>query len=272
MSRAEDGPSNYQNIEFLDVVQEFSHKLIEEDRTGERGVQSVIKSLLPPSHKSRSKLKNWRTLNNFLTTISKPGGKKGQTGELSVEIISGGSGEEGLLSPGAFPSERVARSFRGSSRAARGRRGRVRGRGRGNTPSVSATPISDPTDNVDSPLAFVDPSSSLISPSPLFSEETASPSANSPAAQDSDSDEITNWMDAMDSLESPGVMTSTVELQRKVPRPSRKRPNYDTPETMDSETPVGPTRRSKRINLSASSSIKEPSIEFLDEADSNSEL
>ena len=269
-SRGEDGPDNYPNIEFLDVVQEFSHKLIEEDRTGERGVQSVTNSLLPPSYKSRSKHKNWRTLNNYVATISKPGGKKGQPGELSVEIISGGSGEEGLLSPGALPSERARRSFRGSSRAARGRRGRVRGRGRGSTPSISATPLPD-MDNLDSPLAFVDPSSSLISPSPLPSEDTASPSVNSPAAQDSDSDEITNWMDAMDSLESPGIMTSTVELQRKIPRPSRKRPSYDTPETMDSETPVGPTRRSKRINLSASSSIK-PSIEFLDEVDSNSEL
>lgn len=233
---------------------------------------SVIKSLLPPSFKSRPKLKNWRTLNNFVTTVSKPGGKKGQAGELSVEIVSGGSGEEGLLSPVAFPSDRVRKTLQGSSRAARGRRGRVRGRGRGSTPSVSATPLSETTDNIDSPLTFGDPSSSLISPSPLLSEETASPSANSPAAPDSESDEITNWMDAMDSLESPGVMTSTVELQRKISRPSRKRPSYDTPETMDSETPVVPTRRSKRINLSASSSIKEPSIEFLNEADSNSDL
>ncbi|KAI6661551.1 hypothetical protein LOD99_13424 [Oopsacas minuta] len=274
LSPTDDNPSNYPNLEFLDIVQEFSHKLIDEDRYSERGVNFFLGSLLPASYKSRPKLKSWKTLHTFVTTIYKVAAKKvPQT--TPADVWSGESGED--FSPTGLPKKQS----RGGLRGARGGRGRARGRGRTGmttllSPSVTLTSQSEPTEEQD-PLALVDPSSSLAShqiSSPLISEETASPKLHSPAIQASESDnpEITNWLDDMGNLDSPNMVTSTIEHQRKRNVPSRKRPCYDPPEPMDSETPVAQTRRSKRINLSSNNSSKGSNIEFLHEPDSDGSL
>ena len=286
-SREEDFPYNYPNIEFLEVVQEFSHKLIEEDRTGEKGVNKVLGTLLPPAYKSRPKVKNWKTLHTFVTMLYKPVVKKvpksAETVGSGGEVLSGDSDDDMVLSPRAIQSLRSRRL----SRSARGGRGRVRGRGRskGRMPTTLLPPhvtaFSDSTgEQADSPQVSIGPASSFLSydrNSPLLSD-TASPSIGSPGLQEGDSDsenpDITNWMDEVVSLDSPGAITSTVDLQRNKPRQSRKRPPYDTPDTMDGETPIAGTRRSKRINLSTSESGRDQAMDLLDttEADSNSEL
>ena len=285
-SREEDFPSNYPNMEFLEVVQEFSHKLIEEDRTGERGVNKVLGTLLPPAYKSRPKIKNWKTLHTFVTMLYKPVVKKVPQPLQTVESggeVSGDSDDDMILSPRAMQPVRLRRVPRG----ARGGRGLVRGRGRSKgrmlttllPPNVTSAFSDSPDEQVDSPLVSVEPASSLISQeanSPLLSD-TASPSVGSTGVQevetDSENPDITNWMDDVVSLDSPVVLTSTVDLQRNKPRQSRKRPSYDTPSTMDDETPIAATRRSKRINLSTSESGRDP-LELLEttEADSSSEL
>ena len=284
--KEEDSPANYPNVEFLEIVQEFSHKLIEEDRTGERGVNKVLGTLLPPAYKSRPKIKNWRTLHNFVNMLYKPVVKKVpkpvDTVDSVGEDLSGESDEDMVLSPRAMQPVRSRRV----PRAARGGRGRTQGRGRTKgrmlttllPPHVAAT-FSDSTDeHADTPHAPVEPGRSLKSvelSSPLLSD-TASQSIGSPGIQDTDSEnpDITNWMDDVVSLDSPGVLTSTVELQRNKPRPSRKRPSYDTPATMDDETPLAATRRSKRINLSTSESSRDQAMDLLvtTDVDSNSEL
>ena len=249
----QDTASNYPNMEFLDVVQEFLHKLLEEDRLGERGVKRFLDTLLPPGYTLHPKRKQWSTLNNFVNIMLKPNTKKQPLKTpMQGEVGSAGSEDEIVnVSEGS----RVGTGKRVSGGAsARGARG---GRSRGTAPtlpttplSVQSTPISEQVNQQSEELTS---SSTTVAPtsSSLLGQDITSPILS--GGDDEFPVDSTNWMDEFDALASPRELTSTVEVKSKKTRQSRKRPSNSS-ELMDSETPIISIRRSKRINLSRSDS------------------
>ena len=88
------------NLDFLEVLAEFSWRLLEVDRTGKKGVLAYLQGLLPQEHKGEGgghKGEEWRSLNMYRNSlVGQDGGGTGkrkakprhkQKGKWSMTLI-----------------------------------------------------------------------------------------------------------------------------------------------------------------------------------------